>query len=894
MNRLRAWLFRIGGLFARKRRDLDFNAELESHLQMHIDDNLRSGMTPDEARRNAVLMLGGIEQTKENHRDRRGLPWLEFLLQDLRFGIRVLCKSSGFTILAVITLALGIGANTAIYSVIDGVLLNPLPFSQPGRIVSVHTRMTHFPRAGVSYPNFLDWQRQSKSFEELAAWRSDGFTLGGVDRPELLSGEMVSSKFFALLRMEPVLGRFFRQEEDGPGAPPVAIISEGLWKRRFASDPAVCGKTLTLNGKAYTVLGVVRSRFPLIRYTPNPDRQFDDVFVPIGQWDYAPFRNRQVYFGTEAVGRLKDGISISAAQAEMDGIARELEIAYPNDNSRVGVNVMPLSEDIAGDLRPALLVLCGAVGLVLMIACANVANLLLARSIGRRTEFGVRLALGAGRGRIMRQVLAENMLLASLGGVLGVVAAYCGVPMFLRLYPSALPSFVTLGVSLRVLVFALAASFVTGILCGLVPAFLLSRQAPQEALREGGRGVAAGRHGIQRAFVAAEVALALALLIGAGLLIRSFLYVWAVDPGFDPDHVLTFGIELSPEVASSPAKIRSEIQLLEEKLAANAGVENIGFAMGALPLGGDAIVGFWPHGKPRPEKPDDVYRAQFYVVDAEYFQSLRIQLIRGRMFERRDDLSAPPVAIIDEEVANRIFPGQDPVGDHIDFGPNTQPLEIIGVVRHVKHWGLDGESKAPYPYEIYLPYVQVPDAFLPQTAHFTWAVVRSKIAPLSLPGAMRSEVAEVDRGAAVYAIRTMGEAVSESLVQRRFSMTLLSIFAGVALLLAMTGIYGVVSYLVSLRAREIGIRMALGAGRKDVLRLVLSQNGTMVLTGIAVGMLASLGLMRLLSSMLFGVSASDPFTFALVAGILFGVALLASWIPARRAMRADPVRALHG
>jgi predicted permease len=394
--------------------------------------------------------------------------------------------------------------------------------------------------------------------------------------------------------------------------------------------------------------------------------------------------------------------------------------------------------------------------------------------------------------------------------------------------------------------------------------------------------------------VAAEVALALALLIGAGLLIRSFLYVWAVDPGFDPDHVLTFGIELSPEVASSPAKIRSEIQLLEEKLAANAGVENIGFAMGALPLGGDAIVGFWPHGKPRPEKPDDVYRAQFYVVDAEYFQSLRIQLIRGRMFERRDDLSAPPVAIIDEEVANRIFPGQDPVGDHIDFGPNTQPLEIIGVVRHVKHWGLDGESKAPYPYEIYLPYVQVPDAFLPQTAHFTWAVVRSKIAPLSLPGAMRSEVAEVDRGAAVYAIRTMGEAVSESLVQRRFSMTLLSIFAGVALLLAMTGIYGVVSYLVSLRAREIGIRMALGAGRKDVLRLVLSQNGTMVLTGIAVGMLASLGLMRLLSSMLFGVSASDPFTFALVAGILFGVALLASWIPARRAMRADPVRALHG
>jgi predicted permease len=893
MSTVRAWFARLGGLFGKERRDRELAAELESHLQMHSEDNLRAGMTPEEARRQAMLKLGGVEQTKESYRDYRGIPWLDTFMQDVRFGLRMLRKNPGFAAVAVLTLALGIGANTAIFSVIDGVLLNPVPFPQANRVFSVHSKLTVYPRAGVSYPNYLDWERENKSFEELAAWRSDDFTMGGAEGSELLSGEMVSSNFFTLLRVKPILGRFFRAEEDQTGAARVAIISEGLWKRKFSGDPNICGKTLALDGKAYTITGVIPSRFPLIRYTPNPDRQFDDVFVPIGQWDYAPFRNRQIYYGTEAIGRLKDGVTLEQARAEMDGIARGLEAAYPKDDDNVRVNIMPLSEDIAGDLHPALLILWGAVSLVLLIACANVANLLLARSVGRRREFGVRIALGASRGRIARQLLIENMLLAAAGGALGVVAAAYGVRGFLWLFPSVLPSFARVGINWRVLIFALAASFVTGILCGLVPALGLSREAPQEALRDAGRGVLAGRHALQRIFVGAEVGLALALLIGAALLIRSFAHVWAVDPGFDPHNVLTFGVELSPGVASNPAQIRSELQQLNERFAATPGVDTAGFAMGTLPMAGDAVVGFWPHGKPRPEKNDDLYRAQYYTVNGEYFQAMRIPLIHGRVFMRQDDLSAPSVAIVDEEIANRIFAGQDPVGQQIEFGPTSQPIQIVGVAGHVKHWGLDGEGKSPYPYEIYLPYAQIPGAFLPQSAHFTWAVVRTKVPPLSLAASLRHELAAADPGAALYGLQTMDGAISRSLGQRRFSMALLSIFATVALILAMIGVYGVVSYLVGLRTREIGIRMALGAQQRDVLRLVLSQNGITVLAGIGMGLVASLGLMRLMASMLFGISATDPLTFAVVAAILLCVALVACWIPARRAMRVDPMVALR-
>jgi predicted permease len=884
---------RLGELFSRQQRDRELAAEIESHIQMQIDDHLRAGMALREARRQALIKFGGLEQTKENCRDRRGVPWLESLLQDVRFGLRMLRKNPGFTTVAVLTLALGIGANTAIFSVVDGVLLNPLPFPDPDRVVSVHTKFTRYPRAGVSYPNFLDWRRESKSFEELAAWREDEFALSGAGHPELLNGEMVSSNFFALLRVKPVLGRFFRPDEDQLGAPLVAIISEALWKRKFGSDPNICGKSLMLNGKVYAITGVIASRLPLIQYMPNPDRQFDDVFVPIGQFDAPIFRNRQVYYGTEAIGRLKNGVTREQAGAEMDGIARELEAAYPKDNSKVRVNIMPLAEDIAGDLHPALLILWGAVSLVLLIACANVANLLLARSVVRRQELGVRIALGAGRGRIARQLLAENILLSCAGGALGVVAAGYGVRAFLRLFPSVLPSIVSIELNLRVLIFALVASFLTSILCGLVPTLGLSKLNPQQELRESGRGVLVGRHAVQRIFAAAEVGLALALLIGAGLLIRSFARVWAVEPGFDPHNVLTFGVELSSEVVSNPARTRAELQRLAERFASIPGVQTVGLAMGVLPMAGDAVVAFWPHGKPQPEKPDDWYRAQFFTVGADYFQALRIPMIRGRLFTQEDTLSAPAVAIVDQDVADRIFPGQDPLGQRIDLGPSPVPIQIVGVVGHVKHWGLDGDAKTPNPCEIYLPYAQVPDAALPESAHFTFAAIRSNVAPRSLIAAMRHETDMVDHGAAVYDVQTMEATVAGSLAQRRFSMTLLSIFAATALLLATIGVYGVVSYLVGLRTHEIGIRMALGAQRSDVLRVILSQNGMMVLAGIVFGIVASLGLTRLLGPMLFGVGALDPLTFALVAVTLLCVSLLACWVPARRAMRIDPMVALR-
>jgi len=894
-SRLRVLASRVGGFFAGHRLDEDFQRELASHLDMLTEENIRGGLPPDEARRQASLRLGGAAQLRETQHDLRGLPWLETLLQDVRFGLRMLRKNPGFTAVAVITLALGIGANTAIFSVIDGVLFNPVPFREPDRIMSVHSRMALFPHLGVSYPNFLDWQRENRSFEQMAAWRMDDFALTGRGEPEMLKGEMVSSNFFSLLGVGPTLGREFRPEEDHLGAAPVALISQGLWKRRFGSSANIIGKDLTLNGKDYTIVGVIPSRFPLMRFSDvfAQDRSFDDVFVPIGQWDYKPFQDRQDYIGLQAIARLRAGVRLGQARADLDHVARELAAAYPKDDSGVSVNIIPLKEDVAGDVQPALLMLWGAVGFMLLIACANVANLLLARSAGRTQEFAIRTALGASRGRLACQLLVESAVLATIGGMLGVVMADSCVQPILSLFPSTLPGTVRVEINSVVFVFAVAASVLTGVLFGLIPALTMSKASLQGALKEGGRATAGSRSRAQSAFVVAETSLAVILLAGAGLLIRSFISISAVDPGFDPRNVLTFSTELSPAKASDPNKIRVALRELTDKLGTTPGVESASLAMGTLPLAGDSVVGFWPHGKPQPRDPQNLYRAQDYLVGPDYFRALRIPLIRGRVFTQRDDNSAPTVVIVDETLANSIFPGQDPLGKRLDIGPLSQPAEIVGVVGHVKQWGLDGEAKVRVHYELYLAYMQIPDAFLPQAAHSTSVVLRSGISPLALVGTIRDTIHALDSDQVVYNARTMDDTVADSLAARRFSVILLGIFAGIALLLATIGIYGVVSYLVDQRTHEIGIRVALGAQRRDILRIVFGQGGTMALLGIALGLAASLGLTRLIASMLFGVSATDPLTFASVVVILLGVALLACYVPARRAMRVDPMVALR-
>ncbi|MBZ5501892.1 MAG: ABC transporter permease [Acidobacteriia bacterium] len=889
MSALRAWFVRLGGLFGKEQQDRKLAEELESHVQMHIDDNLRAGMGPEEARRDALIKLGGIEQTKETYRDRRGLPWLESLLQDVRFGLRMLRKNPGFTAVAILTLALGIGANAAIYSVIDGALLNPIPFPHPDRIVDIHARWPQFQKAMLSYPNFLDIQRENATFESIAVWRTESFTRTGLGDPERLQGKMVSANFFSLLGIRPLLGRTFRAEEDQLGAAPVVLIGEGLWKRRFGADPEISGKSITLDGKDYTVIGVVPSDVHLLRFRGS---FFDDVFLPVGQWDNGLLRDRRNSLGLRTVGRIKNGVTFLQAQAEMDRFGKSLAAAYPGVNDGLSVWIEPLKDDLVGNIRPSLLMLWGAVGFVLLIACANVANLLLARSSGRTQEFAIRAALGAGRARIVRQLLVESILLVLAGGAVGVGLASWGTRGLLSILPSALPAVARVGINWRVLLFALGVSAVAGILFGMVPALRFSKTNLQEALRESGRGNTGAHHRIQGALVAAEFGLALVLLIAAGLLIRSLEKVWAVNPGFDPENLLTFSVSFSPGIMSSPERTHAALHGVVDSVAAIPGVQAASVDLGVLPFEGDSETVFWPDEKPKPARTNELPLTLTYFVGADYFQTMRIPLLRGRAFTPADDLTASPVLVVDEDLANSIFPGEDPIGKRLHFGTGPSQ-EIVGVVGHVRQWGLGTDPKGAVHYQTYWSFKQLAGPLLPILASTTYVVVRSARSPASLVDPIRRGIHAIDGNAPLYDVRTMREIMAASLAERRFSMVLLGVFAAIALLLAAIGIYGVVSYLAAQRTHEIGIRMALGARPGDVLRMVLSQGGRMALVGIAVGLAASLALTRLMVTMLFGVSATDPVTFAGVVVFLLGVVLLACWIPARRATRVDPMVALR-
>ncbi|MGC2333112.1 MAG: ABC transporter permease [Candidatus Acidiferrales bacterium] len=890
MKRVRAWFMRFVGLFGKQRRDRELAAELESHLQMHIEENLRTGMTPDKARRQALIQLGGVEQTKESYRDRRGLPWLEALLQDLRFGLRMLRNNPGFTAVAVLTLALGIGVNVAIFSVVDATLLDPIPLPQPDRIVSLFTTWPSYAHAGFSYPNFLDIQRENRSMSGVTAWRFDSFSLTGSGESEQLRGKMVTANFFSLLGIRPILGRTFRADEDRLGAAPVAILSEGLWKRHFGAARDIVGRSVELDDKAYTVVGVVPASFHLVRFQ---DSLFDDVFVPVGQWDNPLLRDRRFSLGLRAIGRLGEGVTLGQARAELSQIAHQLDAAYPGQDSAMGLGAVPLKEDLVGGIRPALLLLWGAVGLVLLIACANVANLLLARSSAREQEFAVRVALGASRRRIVRQLLVESILLASTGGAFGVAVAMWGTSAVLKIFPSALPAVARVEVNATVLAAALGISFVTGVVFGLVPALRTSSANPQGALKEGARGSIARHHRVQGIFVAAEVGLSLMLLIAAGLLIRSFVRVWAVNPGFEPNHVLTFGLSFSPAKTSSPEEIRANLRELTGKLSALPGVEAAEVNLGDMPLEGDSEAPLWPSEKPKPAETSKWPIALLYTVGPDYFRAMGIPLLRGRALSPQDNDSTKEVTVIDTDLATSIFHGEDPIGKSLVVGTDPRPIEIVGVVGHVKQWGLDGDATAPVHNEMYFTYMQFGGPLLAISVSDTSVIVRSSVSPGGLVAPIRREVASVDGNAVVYNLRPLDDLLASSLAERRFAMVLLGIFAGIALLLAVVGIYGVVSYLVGQRTHEIGIRMALGAQRRDILRIVLADGGTMALVGIGLGLAGSAGVTRFMQAMLFGVSPTDPVTFLAVALILASVTLFACWIPARHAMRVDPMVALR-
>jgi len=817
---------------------------------------------------------------------------MQALLQDLRYGLRMLASNAGFTIVAVLTLTLGIGANTAIFSVINGVLLQPLPYHDPGRLVMMAEKTPEFDMMSVSCPNFLDWQKENRSFASLGALRWTAYDLTGGGMPEHIDGKMVSSGFFSTLGITPLLGRDFEAQEDHVGASPVAMISGGLWKRHFGASTDVIGKPITLSGQGYTVVGVVPADF---RFQGTAD-----VYTLLGQWDDVLARSRETHPGVRVVGRLKPGVTREQAQADMSNVAAQLAQTYPKSNAHHGVNVRPLAQEIVGDVRPALLVLLGAVGFVLLIACANVANLLLARSTARRREMAIRAAMGASQGRMVQQVLTESVLIAMFGGALGLLLARWGTQAVVAAIPGGLPRMENIGVDGWVLAFTLAVSVATGAIFGLAPALQTSRLDLHTTLQEGSRGSTDGQHGLRSLLVVAEVAASLVLLIGAGLMLKTMWRLSRVGPGFNPRNLLTFSIGLSPANRATPDRIRTAYRQLAESIRALPGVQAAG-TVDDLPLSGsDDELPFWVSGRPRPSSQSEMLWALNYDVSPGYLRAMDIPLLRGRFISDADTRGSAPVMVIDEVMAKSLFPQEDPIGQSImiavpeGFGPGLdQPIEIVGVVGHVKHFGLDTDDAAKIKYQVYLPFVQLPDQIMPAVATGMTMTVRTTVDPLSLVSAVRRRASEGNGNQTVFDVQTFEQIVSDSVAGRRFSMLLLGVFAGLALVLAAVGIYGVISYTATQRTHEIGIRMALGAERTDVLRLVVGHGLRLTLIGVGVGLAAAVGLTRLMASMLYGVRPTDIATFAAVSLLLAGVAVLASYVPARRASTVDPMVALR-
>lgn len=803
------------------------------------------------------------------------------LWQDLRYGARMLWKKPGFTVVVLLTLGLGIGANAALFSVVNGVLLNPLPFAQPEQLVSLHQSKPNFDTGAIPYPNFQDWQRENQTFSGMAVSRGASFALVGAGEAERVSGRRCSASLFSVLGVEPVLGRNFAPGEDEPGADPVVIISAELWQRRFGGAQDVVGRSLTVDDKSYAIIGVLPASFTLFRGT--------DVYVPMGQWGNRALQSRSAGLGLHGIGRLRAGVTLAQAQADLDGVMRRLAETYPDANRGNGAAVIPLKQRLVGDVGPILWMLLGAVGFVLAVACVNVSNLLLARSTARRREYAVRAALGAGRWRLLRQSLTESLLLSLAGGGLGLLLAAWITRAALDALPTGLPRADEVELDGRVLLFTLAVSLLTGVLAGLAPALKSSQGRLSETLKEGGRGAVGGRGRAQGVLVALEMALALVLLIGAGLMIRSLSALWNVDPGFRAENVLTFGVSFPPSLrAANDATKRAALRDLSERLNSMPGVKAASLSVGALPILGEDDVFFWLEGQPKPASTSDMKMALAYRVEPGYLTAMSIPLKRGRFFNERDEAGAPPVVVIDEVFARQHFPDADPLGQRINLGDDRGPLEIVGVVGHVKQWSLAANDEQSLQAQLYEPFRQLG---WPSEAQ---AVMRVEGGAATAHfEAIRRVVQSQHSHNVVYEPQTMNEVLADSLARQRFSMILLNAFAVVALLLASIGLYGVISYLVSQRTHEIGVRMALGAGRLDVLRLVVRHGMKMALGGVALGLLAALGLTRLLARLLYGVSPTDPVTFIFVALLLAAVALVACLVPARRATKVDPMVALR-
>ena len=877
MRQLRAWFLRLGGMFGKERREQELTAEMESHLQMHIEDNLRAGMSPEEARRNALLKLGGVEQTKEIYRERRGLSWVETLLQDLRFGARMLRKNPGFTFVAVLTLALGIAANGTIFSLVHAVLLRNLSYSQPEKIVMVWEKRIreNMLTNNVSPADYLDWKSQNRAFEKMAEMSYGVEDLLGGDEPlRLLSGN-VGAEFFDVLGVKPALGRFFISDDELAGHPHLAVLTYGLWQRRFGGAPSVVGKAINVNGESWIVAGVLPENFEF-------PYQKVELWTPL-QISEGFHHNRGSHF-LFVFARLKPGVNMQAAQTEMDGIAARLETDNPDVNRGHGANVLPLREQLVSDVRPALKVLSIAVGFVLLIACANVSNLLLANTVRRQREIAVRQAIGATRWRLVRQLMAESLLLSCLAGAVGILLASWGtwgLGPLLEHSGLGIP-IPPIKMNYAVLGFLAAVSLASCFLAGLAPALNSARASLISALKGEGSfaNFLGGNRKLRSTLLVTEVALSAFLLVGAGLMLRTFLQLRTVEPGFSPSRVMALPLALNGARYKEAQSKISFFEQLAAKVTAIPGVESSG-AINILPLSGqDSRTGITIEN--RPPNPDEPTRAHHRMVTPGYFETMRIPLLAGRTIQTSDTSASLFVAVINQAAAQRYWPGQSAVGKRFHLGREEKWREIVGVVGDVKDWGLDQRVNP----EMYLPLTQDP-------ANWVNIVVRTNREPADMAATLAAEVHALDKDQPLGTLVTMNELISTSIAPRALNLLLLGLFAAVALVLAAAGIYGVLSNVVSQLTREIGIRVALGAQSADVLRMIMRQGGRLVLIGLALGIIGSLGLSRLMQKLLFGVKAVDPVILLGVVALLGLTACLACYVPARRAMRVDPIVALR-
>ena len=817
------------------------------------------------------------------------------LWQDVRYGARMLLKNPGIAFVVILALALGIGANTAIFSVVNAVLLRPLPYEESERLVFLNETSKAMDEISVSYPNFTDWRNQNKVFEKIGVYNRSSYNLTGAGEAERIITGQVSADLFAALRVNAGWGRVFSNEEDKPGGEPVVLLSYPLWQRRFGGQTSILNQPITLNSKSYTVIGIMPQGYQF------PSRV--EMWVPVGQLSgQSTWQQRGNHPGLYGVARLKPGVTLAAARAEMDMIGANLEKQYNQSNAGNGVGVRPLVEVFVSDIRRPLWVLFAAVGFVLLIACANIANLLLARATARQKEMAIRAAMGAGRWRIARQLLTESVLLGLIGGSLGLLLARWGIELILYISPDAIPRSKEIALDWRVMAFTIAVSFLTGILFGLVPALQAGVVDVHETLKETGRGTS-GRHWLRSSLVVVEVATTLVLLIGAGLMIRSFYRLQKVNPGFSYEHLTSFSVALPEKKYKTNEQQEDFYKRLLENLRGLPGVESTAAASG-LPLGNNGWqTSFTIDGRPAPPR-NQTPLMEACLVTPDYFQAMNIPLKSGRYFTDRDDrsflagkdlskltddekeMAGVNAVIIDEEFARRYWPNEDAIGKRIRLGgndPKAPLLTVQGVVGRVKMEGLGQDSKRV---QGYFPFLQIPSGGMT-------VIVKGSADPNQLVGAIRQQVKQIDPDQPIYSIRTMDEIRSESVAGERLNLTLLSLFAGIALVLAIVGIYGVMSYSVTQRTHEIGIRMAIGAQQRDVFKMIIGQGMLLAVIGVVLGLIGAFGLTRLMASMLFGVEPTDPLTFASIALLLMGVALSACYVPGRRATKVDPVVSLR-